>query len=460
MTVTGARSFRDPDGCVVRCGSRILRSVAPQAVGSLRDFLSSQTAIDLTARGDMVGTWEIREVEGPGAWFEHERIPFPSYPYEWSPAMLQAAARLTAGLALRLHKDGLGLKDATPYNVLFKGPKPVFVDLLSVERRTPGDPVWRPYAQFASTFLLPLALNRRLGLPIRDLLIMNRDGIPPELAWRLLPLAAKLRFPFRSLVTFPELLSRMNLVKQSHYQPGSTTDPERASFTLAYLYRRLQRQVERLAPDPESQSHWTGYLGNLSYAPEEFEIKARFVSDALTRTAPATVLDVGCNTGFFSLDAARKGAEVVAIDYDEAVVDRVWRAASAQNLNVLPLVVNLARPTPALGWRDSECQSFLDRAHGRFDLVLMLAVIHHMMVTERIPLDEVLRLAADLTRRAAVIEYVDPRDPMFRQIARGRDHLHSSLTVDAFVAAAERYFAVEHSVEVNPTRRLFLLRKK
>lgn len=459
MTPT-VRSFRDPAGSVVRTGNRILRTVEPDAAVALRSFLKSPAAKELTDCGDLVKTWEIGAFDGGGEWFEHEPIPFTTYPYEWSPAMLQSAARLTSQLSLRLHNDGLGLKDATPYNILFKGPKPVFIDLLSVEKRPPGDSVWRPYAQFASTFLLPLALNRRLGLPIRDLLLMNRDGIPPELASRLLPLSGKLRAPFRSLVTIPELLSRMGLVKESHYQPGSAADPERASFTLEYLYRRLQRQVDRLGPDPGSQSHWTGYLGNFSYAAEEFEIKARFVSDALTRTAPSSVLDVGCNTGFFSLDAARKGAEVIAIDYDEAVVDRVWRAASAQNLNVLPLVVNLARPTPALGWRDSECQSFLTRAQGRFDLVLMLAVIHHMMVTERIPLDEVLRLAADLTRRSAVIEYVDPKDPMFHQIARGRDHLHAGLTPESFAAAAERYFFVEHSVEVNPTRQLFLLRKK
>jgi SAM-dependent methyltransferase len=199
-------------------------------------------------------------------------------------------------------------------------------------------------------------------------------------------------------------------------------------------------------------------MDSLSYAPAEFAAKEKFVGAALG--GATRVLDVGCNTGTFSLMAARGGAEVVAIDYDAAVVDRVWREASRERLNVLPLVVNLARPTPATGWRNGEAESFLERAAGRFDLVLMLAVIHHMLVTERVPLEEIMSLTAELTTCSAVVEYVDPADPMFRQIARGRDHLHADLNAAAFVRCAERWFAVEEALQVSPTRRLFRLQKR
>ena len=262
------------------------------------------------------------------------------------------------------------------------------------------------------------------------------------------------------LVTIPELLRRAGAVRESHYSARSTGNPERASFVLEFFYRRLRRQVGKLEPNARTESTWTGYMGNLSYGREEFEAKEKFVAEVLARQTPRRVLDVGCNTGAFSLMAARVGAEVVAIDSDEAVIDRLWRTASAQKLNILPLVTNLARPTPRMGWRNAECGSFLDRASGRFDLVLMLAVIHHMMVSERIPIGEIMALASDLTTEAVVVEYVDPADPMFRAIARGRGHLHAGFNPDVFRSCSERWFKVERTLEISPTRRLFHLRKK
>src|ERR1019366_3194276 len=130
-------------------------------------------------------------------------------------------------------------------------------------------------------------------------------------------------------------------------------------------------------------------------------------------------------TGHFSMMAARSGASVVALDYDPAVVGSVWRRASAEKLDILPLVVNLTRPTPAVGWRNGEWPSFLERAKGGFDAVFLLAVIHHMLVTERVPLAEIVDLAAELTTGYVVVEFVSPGDSMFRVLVRGRDELYS-----------------------------------
>src|SRR5205085_9707023 len=137
----------------------------------------------------------------------------------------------------------------------------------------------------------------------------------------------------------------------------------------------------------------------------------QFVADALAELKPRRVLDVGCNTGHFSALAARARARVVAVDYDPCVVGQAWRRAQSEGLDILPLVCNLARPTPATGWRNHECPSFLDRARGSFDAVLTLAVLHHMLVTERIPRTEIVSLAAEMTTDALVIELVAPADP-------------------------------------------------
>jgi hypothetical protein len=143
------------------------------------------------------------------------------------------------------------------------------------------------------------------------------------------------------------------------------------------------------------------------------------------------------------------------------VAGNLWRGAAAGHLDVLPLVVNIARPTPGMGWRNQECESFLDRSRGQFDLVLMLAVLHHLLVSERIPLEEVLALASELTRDYAVIEFVAPADPMFQRIARGRDQLHSDLTAERFEQAARTRFDVVRSQKINGLNRwLYLLRRR
>ena len=150
----------------------------------------------------------------------------------------------------------------------------------------------------------------------------------------------------------------------------------------------------------------------------------------------------------------------MGIDIDPVVVGTTWRRATDQNLDILPLVMNLARPTPSTGWRNAEYPGFLARAAGKFELVLMLATLHHLLVTERIPLDEVARLAADFCTGHTVVEYVSKEDPMFRQIARGRESLHADFTRERFENSFGKYFSIVRSENVKADLRwLYLLKK-
>ncbi|MDP9269079.1 MAG: class I SAM-dependent methyltransferase [Acidobacteriota bacterium] len=482
-----AASFRDPAGRVVLLPERVLRAVRADAVRDLDAFLASPAATTLGLRGNLVRTKTLdaasvaaleREplltslpslapiFRGAARVLEHERIWFPAYPYEWSPAMLFDAALLTLSLAEGLLPSALGLKDATPYNILFRAAQPVFVDVLSVERREPRDATWLPYAQFVRTFLLPLLVWQRYRLSLSGVFLAHRDGLEPEDVYRIAGPLARLSPPLFGLVTMPAWLgAKHDLDDQTIYQAKLMSDPERARFVLAAQLRRLRKTLYKVAPRAD-KSTWSDYMKSHSYSDAHFAGKEKFVRDALAETTPApgqpemAVLDVGCNTGFFSfLAAERAGTSVVALDYDPEVVDRVFREAQKRNANVLPLVVDLTRPSPAMGWRNTEAASFLDRARGRFDLVLMLAVIHHMLVSERIPLEDIVDLAADLTRDAAVIEYVDPSDAMFRRLTRGRDALHSGLTRASFEQAVARRFHIARSQEQG-TRTLYFLRKK
>jgi SAM-dependent methyltransferase len=459
-------SFRDPAGVVYRVSGRVLRVVCASHVQELEDFLATRTAKEATASGRMVHSDRISAVEyrdlGEEHLFEHERIPFPSFPYEWPVEMLHAAALLTLDLAQAALEEGFGLKDATPYNVLFRGPRPVFVDVLSFERRDPLDPTWMAYGQFVRTFLLPLMAARHFGLPLDRILLAQRDGLEPETVYRWAGLWRRLTPPFLNLVTIPKWLGGLSHGAAPVYRSQPASSAEHSRFVLAGLLRSCGRQLESLAPGTRQESNWSGYLAHKSlYSPAQLAQKDKFVKEALDLARPGRVLDVGANEGRFSIAAARQGAEVVAIDSDPVVAGSIWRKASAERLNVLPLVLDLTRPTPAVGWRNQECPAFLERARGEFDLVMMLAVVHHMLVTERIPLEDLLDLADELTKDYLLIEFVAPADPMFQRIIHGRDELYAHFSPAWFEAAAASRFDLVRSARIEGLHRwLYLYRRR
>jgi SAM-dependent methyltransferase len=454
---------------------RILRFVNAQGQRDLTAFLNSRVGQNLAESRLIVNTEPLDDLEGlaflsshqshiahpisGGSFFEHERIPFLSYPFEWPAEMLHAAGMLTLDIAEKCLGEGLGLKDATPYNVLFRAAEPVFVDLLSFEKRSSGDPIWLAYGQFTRNFTLPLLLNRHLGVPLAQIFGIRRDGIEPIEAYRLLGPIRRLLPPFLSLVTLPTWLNAFE--GEELYRPRTYDDPDRAKFVAGFTLKSLRRKLRRLAPR-QSESQWSTYMGtNCSYSEEQFAAKTRFVEASLEQCAASTLLDVGCNSGFFSIMAARKGARVVAIDSDPMVVGHLWNETSALKLDILPLVADISRPSPGLGWRNRECPPLLERLRASFDTVLMLALVHHLLVTERIPLPEVVDLASELCTRHAIIEYVGPGDPMFRRLTRGRDRLHQSLNQPAFEQAWMSRFDIVNSCQLPASSRvLYLLGRK
>ena len=472
-------SLRDPAGRLCIVDERVLRVVNHAGVADLNAFLGSSvaqtfldaeqivstTVLDAEQIVDLSGSSTIRALlADPQASMvvEHQRVAFASFPYEWPAEMLHAAASLTLDLAEKLGAEGLGLKDASPYNVLFSGARPVFVDLLSFEKREPCDPTWLPFAQFERTFLLPLLVNKRFGISIQQLLTTHRDGVEPEEVLSLCGPLQKLLPPFLTLVSIPSWLARgKSSQSETIYQKKLVADPEKAGFILGRVLKSLRRKLAQVRPSQNMESAWSDYVEKNNYSQDYVPAKQTLIEEVMRQFAPRRVLDVGCNTGHFSRIAAREGASVVSIDYDPVVVGQVWRTARAESLDILPLVVNLARPSAAIGWRNQECPSFLDRARGHFDAVFMLAVIHHMLVSERIPLPEIVELAAELTTDILVIEFVAPSDPMFRRITRGRDHLFQDLTRESFEATCSIHFDILRCERLDVTDRwIYLMKKK
>jgi hypothetical protein len=418
-------SFRDPAGVVVRLNDRILRVVRPDSIGELEAFFETRTAHVAIASGTLVSSERLStdafpnlDLDSAEALYEHERVPFPSYPYEWPAEMLHAAGTLTLDLAVASLEEGFGLKDATPYNVLFRGPRPVFVDVLSFERRDARDATWRAYAQFVRTFLLPLLANRDLGWPLQQTLSGWRDGLEPEAVYRATGFLRRLARPYFELVSLPTWLAARRGEDASLYHPKLAESPEQAGYILRNLLNGCRKQLNAAGARSGVDSTWSQYLDHKSlYSPQQLAEKEAFVREALELARPATVLDAGAN--------------------------------------------DLTRPTPAHGWRNQECASFLDRANGAFDLVLMLALMHHILVTERIPLEELLALAAELSRDYMLIEFVAPEDPKFQRIVRGREALYSHLTKERFETAAQAHWELVRSKRITGLHRwLYLYRMR
>lgn len=471
-------SFRDPSGRVLHYKGKILRTINKNGLEEYETALNSKVLKDFIKSGNLVTAEELgaSEIEslskdlsenfGIGKEdiekiVEHEKIPFPSYPYEWTPAMLHSAASLTLDLSEKLLAEDVGLKDATPYNILFHGAKPVFVDWLSFEKRDPLDPTWIPQAQFVRTFILPLLVNKEFGLDLAEVFISNRDGLEPEKVSKMVSGLKKYRSPFFSMVTLPKMLGAKNSKDTTIYEKKLSDSAEKAKFILEQQFKQLRRLLKKVNPSENQTSDWADYVGpNQHFTQKYLKQKDDLVNSWLTEYKPKSLLDVGCNTGYFSRIAAKNGASVLSLDQDEVSVGNVFRLAANDNLDILPLVVDITRPSPGIGWQNSENPSFLNRIKGNLEGVLMLAVIHHMMVTERVPLPEIFSLIAEATTDILIIEFVPPDDPMFKIISRGRDHLFTYLNTDYFETEAKKHFKIVKSEKLADSNRwLYLLRK-
>jgi len=451
-------TFRDPAGSLRVEGERVRRRVRPRYARAALDFLESDLAREWVSKGQLIATTVAGGRDRDGELLlEHPRIFFPSYPWEWTPGAWVAAAELTLDFCENLVGRGLILKDATPLNVLFEGPRPVFVDVLSIEKRDPENPLWMAYAQFVRTFLLPLAAYRYLGWPLAASL-QRRDGYQPGDLYPHLSFIQRWRQPLRTLVTMPHLLEK----KQGKAAGGMklAQDPAVAEAVLKRNLRRLRAALEALKGE-ERESQWSEYAASADhYTTNDHEQKKTFVRRALVEIGPQHVLDLGANTGVYSRLAASVGASVVAWDTDLTASERNWHQASEERREVQAVIADAARPTPAAGWRNAESLGLLDRAYQRFDCVMMLGLVHHLLISDQIPIGEVAGLLRDLTTRWAIVEWIPASDPRFAELVRGREEIYGHLDEAAFVTAMERYFVSVQKERLKNGRALYLLERR
>ena len=466
-----ASSFRDPSGFVYHRDGVLLRQVNAVYAPHLSALEESGLLAELVDAGLLVAHRDrpLAEAATEGAVrvLEPVRVPFVSYPYCWSFSQLRDAALLTLDVQRRALARDMTLKDASAYNVQFVGTRPVLIDTLSFERLRPGAP-WVAYRQFCQHFLAPLALmsvvDVRLGLLLRQFM----DGVPLDLASRMLPWRTRLR---------PGLLMHIHLHASSQRRHADTSGAPGASdakgakgakpgVAVTVSLAGLQGLVDSLEAAVRGLSwqaagtEWADYETQHGYEAAAHETKKQLVAAQLAVARPRVVWDLGANTGTFSRVALDAGAErVVAFDVDPAAVDRAYRRlAEAKEQRILPLVMDLVNPSPSLGWAHAERPSLAARAEA--DCVLALALVHHLAIGNNVPLPDIAAFLAALAPWV-VLEFVPKQDPQTQRLLRSREDVFATYDAAGFEAAVVPHFEiVRRDAVVGTERTLYLLRRR
>ena len=457
-------SFRDRSARVLVHNDRVFRLLTTEAQAAWEQTSRTPFFQRLMTSGRIVSTRELscgeiasmRLPREPSAVLEHARVPFVSYPYEWSFGMLQRAALLHLEILTEALGSGLILKDASPYNVMFCGANPVFIDVGSFVPHAPGEP-WAAYRQFCELMLFPLLLQAHRHVDLQSVLRGELEGISARqflkwLSWRDL---------FRPGV-FTHGWLQAALDRPSRSAATSTvSDLQASGFGTELILRNLsglKRLIERLKWKP-AETQWTDYRTALPHVVEDTAAKTEFVRGVAGSRRWSLVWDLGCNDGAFSRIAAEHAETVVAMDSDHGCVERLYRSLSeaddraTASSTILPLCVNVANLSPAMGWRGRERKRLEER--GRPELVLCLGLIHHLVIGHNIPLPEVVDWLASLGGEV-VIEFPSKQDVMVQRLLRNKRDQYEDYSLEQLEAALMPCFEIRQRASLPSGQRALL----
>lgn len=452
-------SFRDPSGFLFHREGILYRQVNHSYQKEYELLNSCGLYAELVDKGWLVRHSEADvEPELPALAYKvlrPELVASISYPYEWSFSQLKDAALRTLAIQKRALKNGMSLKDASAYNIQFRDARPVLIDTLSFEVYHPGQP-WVAYRQFCQHFLAPLALMASRDVRLNQLLRVYMDGIPLDLASRLLPARTRLNF---GLSTHIHLHASFQRKHASSGANGSSRAAGMSQTALEGLIENLRSVIHRLHWKPKG-TEWGDYYTETSghYSDAASRHKMKIIDAFLDQISPRSAWDLGANTGLFSRAASRRGISTLAFDIDPAAVEQNYLACKAnKDTNLLPLLLDLTNPSPAIGWNNQERMSLLERAP--VDVVLALALIHHLAIANNVPLPRL----ADFFQQAGrwlLIEFVPKEDSQVQVLLASRADIFPDYTQQGFEAAFRPYFEIHSSVPVKDTARILYLMER
>lgn len=451
-------SFRDPSGFLFRIDDILYRQVNQVYAENYDRLMESGLYHKLVKAGLLIQHQEVEQVgvgdEAAYKILQPELVPFISYPYEWSFSQYKDAALVTLSIQNRALKAGMSLKDASAYNIQFLHGKPVLIDTLSFEVYQEGQP-WVAYKQFCQHFLAPLALMALKDVRLSQLMRAYIDGVPLDLVSQMLPGRTRLSF---GLLTHIHIHARA----QKHY---ADAEIEQAKYSggmskqaMLGLIDNLQKTVKKLAWRAGG-TEWDNYYDITNYSDTAFAHKKEILAGWLEHVNPDTVWDMGANNGEFSRIASEKGVFTVSFDIDPTAVEQNYRRIKQENeQNLIPLVLDLTNPSPALGWANQERDSLLQR--GPANMVFALALLHHLAISNNVPF----QLLAEFFASAGkwlVIEFVPKSDSQVGKLLKSRQDIFDKYTQEDFEQAFSKYFDVIEVVSVKESERtLYLLQKR
>jgi hypothetical protein len=458
-------SFRDPSGFLFEGENGTLYRQINRRYQQNFELLSSSGLYDeLTGRGLLVHhdvLDNVKPVSDDGyCVIRPRRVRFISYPYEWAFSALKDAALLTLDVQLRALNHGMQLKDASAYNIQFEGCRPILIDTLSFERLDVDKP-WKAYGQFCRHFLAPLALMAKTHADAGYLLRDYIDGIPLDVASRMLPARTRWSIGLQlHLHWHARMIAKHHATRPPELQTKTAKMPGKRDVHMPK--NRLQAYLENLRGTVHSLrpkwggTQWSNYYEQNSYSPAGLKAKQELVERYLKLAQPGVVWDVGANTGVFSRIASELGSYTCAFDVDPACVERAYLdGRDAKLANFLPLRMDLTNPSPSLGWAHRERDSFASR--GPADLVMALALVHHLAITNNVPLPAI----ADFFRqlgRALIIEFVPKNDPQVQRLLESREDIFDEYSQTAFEQTFGRHFDLRESQPIGiEGRRLYFM---
>jgi ribosomal protein L11 methylase PrmA len=446
-------SFRDPSGFLFSQNGILYRQINRTYAEDYARLIDSGLYAKLVKAGLLIPHVETdqapAEKETAFKVIQPERAPFISYPYEWSFSQLKDAALATLSIHKRALKLGMSLKDASAYNIQFVRGRAMLIDTLSFEIYREGEP-WTAYKQFCQHFLAPLALMSHRDVRLSQLLRVYIDGVPLDLASELLPFKTRLNFGLLTHI-------HIHAGTQKRYS-DKAVEPRKGGMNqqaMIGLIENLEGTIRKLTWTPAG-TEWGAYYEATNYSDAAFEHKKQLVREWVAEKKPGLVWDLGGNTGVFSREAAASGAFTVSFDIDPAAVEQNYRMVKEnREQNLLPLVLDLTNPSPSIGWDHAERDSFGDR--GPADMALALAVIHHLAISNNVPLAQLAGFFAARTKWL-VIEFVPKSDSQVKRLLASRKDIFPEYTREGFEEAFKRRFHIHKITPVQDSERhLYLM---
>lgn len=373
-----------------------------------------------------------------------EQVPFISYPAEWSFDMLKEAALLTLDICMASLEKGMVLKDATPFNIKYLNGRLVFIDTLSFEKYIEGS-VWVAYRQFCECFVAPLLLQKYFGEPFVKIFTIYPQGIPLSALVKMLPYKSKFHAGNYLHVFLHEKITAA---------PKKNTEPSKSRFgkkQLNNLLKGLYDYVKALQP-ATGVTQWENYYAETILSNEYLEDKLSVMKNFLAGKNFDTAIDLGCNTGAFTKLLYDRARHIIALDVDTHCINHYYKQLSEQGVtNVIPLIADIANPTPAIGWANTERLSLTQRLRG--DLMIALAIVHHLAISSYLPFEYIASWAAERCS-SLIIEFVPKTDKKVQFLLQSREDIFLNYTEEHFNACFSNYFDVLHKQKIAGSDRI------